>query len=442
MPRLLPAAAGDIAKARPERCARGYTRTMGVRRQAGRPIRSRDAHLRVIASGPAFLDTLTDELNKLGDATVIKRTSSALLLDHLGADRVAFLDRAEAGGFDHAASSVRPQAGFGTDDTADIPEDPVALDALSAGHAVCRDDAAPARGRSRRRRTAARAWAIVPSRSDGSLVSVLIVQFREAHRWTQAEMRLIAAAGHRTWSAAEQARRCAEIELRLENCSKEMSTVFTQLVGVQERERMRIARDLHDSLGQQMTAMRIALDSLRALSWPIPELARQAAHAEELARGIDRAIDELTRGLRSDPLQNLGLSAALDHLVSDWAEQHQIVADYGSSGLGGQRFDADIEINLFRIAQEALNNVVKHAQATRVSVSLERRPGRLQLVIEDDGRGMDPSAVSPPPGTFGLVGMRERAALFGGSVEIESRPGHGATVFVRLPWPRERAGER
>jgi signal transduction histidine kinase len=246
----------------------------------------------------------------------------------------------------------------------------------------------------------------------------------------------------RTKSRADHDREVADLRHQLDERTREGRAVFRQLVTTQERERAQLARDLHDLLGQQMTALRLAIDSLRAISWPIPQLAEQAARAEESARNVDRAIDELTLGLRSEPLDSLGIAAAIEQLVTEWAERNRIVADCGVGQLDGQRFDPEIEINLFRIAQEALHNVLKHAQATRVSVSLERRLNRLQLVIEDNGRGIEPAvARTPPDGKFGLIGMRERAALLGGTVEIESSRGRGTTIFVRVPLAETSQGD-
>ena len=232
----------------------------------------------------------------------------------------------------------------------------------------------------------------------------------------------------------EQAKRIALLERRLDQRTLEARTLLRQLLSTLERERAKIARDLHDQLGQQITALRLALEGLRPFTGPMPELARQASRAEEMALGLDLAIDQLMLELRSEPLDRLGIGAALDQLVTDWAERNRIVADCGTSGVGTQRFDPEIEINLFRIAQEALHNVLKHAQASRVSVSLEGRSDRLQLVIEDNGRGIDAEvARRPPQGRYGLIGMRERAALLGGTLEIESTDGRGTTIYVRVP---------
>jgi signal transduction histidine kinase len=137
--------------------------------------------------------------------------------------------------------------------------------------------------------------------------------------------------------------------------------------------------------------------------------------------------------LRPAGLDDLGLVVAVGNFVAEWSRIFGIVAEFHSRGLDDQRLTSETEINLYRIAQEALNNVYKHAQATAVSVILERRGNDVLLVIEDDGGGF----IFPPPNSvprgMGLLGMRERAALSGGTADIESELRKGTTVFVRVP---------
>jgi two-component system, NarL family, sensor kinase len=233
--------------------------------------------------------------------------------------------------------------------------------------------------------------------------------------------------------AAERALRSArnELEQRVKERTAEIKGLFAQLVTIQEQERKRIARDIHDQLGQHLTALRLGLESLREIAWPMPALASEARRVGNIAAELDRAIDFLTWDLRPEPLDHLGLSAALEVLVKEWSERFGILAEYGSSGMTASTFPANVQINLYRIAQEALHNIAKHAHATLVTVSLERRENRVQLVIEDNGRGFN--HLEPVPlGRLGLVGMRERTDLINGELEIETSPGRGTTVFVRL----------
>jgi signal transduction histidine kinase len=150
---------------------------------------------------------------------------------------------------------------------------------------------------------------------------------------------------------------------------------------------------------------------------------------------LNSDVDFLAWELRPAALDELGLDAALQTFVREWSEHFRIEARYEGLGLGGPRLPPEVETNLYRILQEALQNVHKHAGAAHVSVVLERRDGLAVLVVEDDGCGYDPGeevAADSNKG-MGVVNMRERAALVGGELEIESAPGAGATIFVRVP---------
>ncbi|HEX8351873.1 MAG TPA: PAS domain S-box protein, partial [Pyrinomonadaceae bacterium] len=217
-----------------------------------------------------------------------------------------------------------------------------------------------------------------------------------------------------------------------------------QLVTAQEDERRRISRDLHDHLGQQLTALRLKLAALREACGQDEVGRSRVEEVQALAERIDSEVDFLTWELRPTALDDLGLTAALSNFVREWSSHYHIPAEAHVTGFGTGtlRLSPQTETCLYRITQEALNNVYKHAQAARVSVILERRDGEAVLVIEDDGVGFDVGDAAHWKGDrgLGLVGMRERAALLGGSVEFESEPGQGTTVFARVPVDERRAG--
>jgi signal transduction histidine kinase len=127
--------------------------------------------------------------------------------------------------------------------------------------------------------------------------------------------------------------------------------------------------------------------------------------------------------------------AALERYVRDYARKHGIQLDFHAANLQGRRLPIQQEIALYRIAQETLTNVAKHAAAQHVSVLLEERNGTTVLIVEDDGKGFDLEAVMSHSRRLGLLGMEERAALVGGRLTIESRPGAGTAVFVEVPTP-------
>lgn len=221
--------------------------------------------------------------------------------------------------------------------------------------------------------------------------------------------------------------------LRAEGARREL---LRRLVTAQEVERRRISQELHDQMGQQLAALMIGLKTLDADSY-----GRQAALAtlrqlQGLTDQLAREVHTLAWGLRPPALDDLGLRTALFNYVEEWAERSRVAVDFHSSGFEGARLPFSHETALYRIAQEALTNVLKHSGADRVSVILERRADHVLAVVEDNGRGFDAEALAEAPARgrrLGLVGMRERAELLGGTLNVESTPGLGTSVFVRIP---------
>jgi PAS domain S-box-containing protein len=211
--------------------------------------------------------------------------------------------------------------------------------------------------------------------------------------------------------------------------------LLQNLVESQEAERQRFARDLHDHLGQHLTGLRLALADLKASV--DAQNAMRVAMIEDQALQIDRDMSFLAFELRPNLLQEAGLYQALEKFVSEWSRNHSIAAEFLGRNQPEQRLAAVIEINLYRIAQESLNNILKHAQARDVCVILEVRDDTITLIVEDDGVGFEidekSKLVKISGHGLGLLGMRERAALLGGTLSIESRPSAGATVFVTAP---------
>jgi len=233
--------------------------------------------------------------------------------------------------------------------------------------------------------------------------------------------------------------------------------VLRRLSEAQETERGRISRELHDRLGQDLTALKLGLQLIRAQGPFTAAVQHTISNLETLANGLMQDVHRLAWELRPSVLDDLGLEMALHRYVTEWSATTAIPLDFHSTGDGApsialaslpaapldpqspaasHRLPLEYETALYRVAQEALTNVVRHARASRVSVLLERRPGCVSLIIEDNGQGFDADAVMRAPATqgkLGLLGMQERVKLIGGSLEIESTPGAGATVFVRLP---------
>jgi PAS domain S-box-containing protein len=210
---------------------------------------------------------------------------------------------------------------------------------------------------------------------------------------------------------------------------------LTRLVFAQEDERRRIAREMHDQFGEQLTTLSRRIERLKDAAQGRQEMAAPIEALEDSARQLDRDVEQLVWELRPTALDDLGLRAALDNYVGTWSEREGIAAELHTSGLLDTRLASEIETTLYRIAQEALTNVARHSKASRVDVILERRDGHVLLIVEDNGVGFDLAHTGADPRGFGLVGMQERAALVGARLEIESAPGEGTTVLVRLDAP-------
>ncbi|HEV2707004.1 MAG TPA: CheR family methyltransferase [Pyrinomonadaceae bacterium] len=224
----------------------------------------------------------------------------------------------------------------------------------------------------------------------------------------------------------------AEISERIQT-ERGRVRLLRQIVRAQEDERRRIARDIHDQLGQQMTALRLSLDALQQGCSESAEMSGRLAQTQAIAEHLDADVDFLAWELRPAALDDLGLLTALGNFVREWSRHSGIPAEFHTTGMEDKRLAPEAESALYRITQEALNNAMKYAQATRVDVLLERRAKQVVLIVEDDGAGFNPQQEFTSGKGMGLVGMRERAMLVGGTLEIESKPGEGTTVFARVP---------
>jgi signal transduction histidine kinase len=217
--------------------------------------------------------------------------------------------------------------------------------------------------------------------------------------------------------------------------------VVRRLAAAEETERGRISRELHDRLGQDLTALKLGLQIVRKRRGCPTPLREGVGNLEKLADCLMRDMHRLAWELRPAALDDFGLEMALRRFADEWAALSGVPVDFHSRGAAPQRLARELETTLYRVAREALTNVFRHANARRVSVLLERRDDHVLLIVEDDGRGFEAEALLQAPATgskLGLLGMRERATLAGGSVEIESSPGVGTTVFARMPLSLER----
>lgn len=206
------------------------------------------------------------------------------------------------------------------------------------------------------------------------------------------------------------------------------------VIAAQEDERKRIARELHDSTSQSLTSLVLGLRALGGCD--NLEIQR---HAEDLREVAARTLDEvhqLALQLRPSVLDDLGLAAAIERYVADCRRHSGLEIDLAMRGLDGPRLPAEVETALYRIVQESITNVIRHAEARTASIMIERHGGiapGVRLVVEDDGKGFNPETAGRAGQRLGLYGMHERAQLLGGSVTLESQPGAGSSVFVMIP---------
>lgn len=208
-----------------------------------------------------------------------------------------------------------------------------------------------------------------------------------------------------------------------------------ELVTAQEQERERISRELHDHLGQNLTGLLLGLSAVQEQTRSDEELYSRMAALRRDAERLGGELHNLALELRPPVLDEHGLKAAvLDHL-GDWSERMGIPIDVQWMVPDEEQFEPPIQTTLYRILQEALNNISRHSSATHVVVIVSRQADTVQMIVEDDGRGfvLDEIVASGPGRRLGLVGMRERAKLLKGSLEIETMPDKGTSIFCRLP---------
>lgn len=230
--------------------------------------------------------------------------------------------------------------------------------------------------------------------------------------------------------------RTAELAAALESLAAEMqrrNELARRLSTAQEEERQRLARDLHDTVGQTLTGLALAAAT------------GQLEQVRRLADELSRELHDVAVRLRPTALDDLGLAAAARELTAEWQLRAKVPVDFQAVGAEGARLPREIETALYRVVQEALTNASRYAGARRVVVVVGRREGEAVAVIEDDGFGFDPDAVPRAPipgrrGGLGLIGMRERVELLGGTLEVDSAPGAGATVIARIPLAGTDAG--
>jgi len=227
----------------------------------------------------------------------------------------------------------------------------------------------------------------------------------------------------------------ADITAR-KHVEEERALLLGRLVTAQEEEQRRLSRELHDQMGQSIAALLLGLKALDdSAQFKSAEINR-LHQLQDLTNQLAHVVHNLASSLRPTALDDLGLDTALSNQVEEWSERTGIRADLHCNGLIQQRLSPQIETTVYRVVQEALTNVLKHANAQNVSIIVEHRGNRVRAIVEDDGAGFDVEAMIEKPLSerrLGLMGMKERASLVGGTLDIESRPGAGTTVILYIP---------
>jgi signal transduction histidine kinase len=223
-------------------------------------------------------------------------------------------------------------------------------------------------------------------------------------------------------------------ELERQRASQKLQVLSHRLVEVQETERRHIARELHDEIGQSLTAAEMNLQA----ALQSPGTAALERRLEDSIQAVERVLEQvhdLSLNLRPSMLDDLGLEPALRWYTHRQAALTGMQAEFRAEQLG-ERLDPVIETECFRVAQEALTNVVRHAQARSVWVDLSRANGHIHLSVRDDGVGFDVAALREEAvrgASLGLLSMEERTALAGGGLEFKSAPGKGTEVRAWFP---------
>ena len=209
--------------------------------------------------------------------------------------------------------------------------------------------------------------------------------------------------------------------------------LMQRVINTQEDERKRISRDLHDHLGQELTGLRLRIQLLKDKYAGEQDISDEIEALQTIAAGLDKTVDFLTWELRPASIDELGLEIALQNFVKEWSEHFNIPVKLTIDRKPEKRLAPVAEINLYRIAQESLNNVAKHAKASAVNVKLANIDHTVSMIIEDDGVGFPVEEKANTARGIGLIGLGERAALLNGEIEIESAVGKGTVIQVRIP---------
>jgi signal transduction histidine kinase len=260
---------------------------------------------------------------------------------------------------------------------------------------------------------------------------------REAERrtWQQVGFALLASLAitlvFSIYAGRLEQRLIAQVQTNEEN-TRYLQHLSTRLIGAQEEERRTVARELHDEVGQALTAVHVELTLAQRRLQADSAHANLLSDAESITRGALETVRDMSQLLHPVILDDLGLPAAIEWQARAFEGRHGIRVDVTQDGID-KRLPRAVELASYRIVQEALTNVARHARASSCLISLRRVASDLEILVEDDGRGFNVDEDVTARRGLGLVGMRERAALLDGRIAVESGDGSGTKLKVRLP---------
>lgn len=271
----------------------------------------------------------------------------------------------------------------------------------------------------------------IPLKGDPEPRGMLAVGYRQAHEFGSRELRLLVSLAEKMSIAAANASLYEDLAAR----ERELEILSGLCVNAQEEERRRIAREIHDGLGQILTAVKFNVELLEDSPSLSADDHRRIADVKTLLDNVMKEAREISYNLMPSVLDDFGLAPALQLLAERFGVQTGIRVTFVAQGMS-ERLPAPVEIALYRIVQEALTNAVRHGQATLVAIQAFRSGDEVRLTIEDNGSGMDPDRAVERQiigSGIGLASMRERVNSFRGLLDIESSPGNGTLISVHIP---------
>ena len=301
--------------------------------------------------------------------------------------------------------------------------EPIVVDDIALDERVTRDVV---------HRSGLHSFASIPLRAKEQIVGVMNVARRDRRSFDERDVQLLLAIGHQVGVAVENARLWEELKQK----EHARSELLQKVISAQEEERQRIARELHDEMAQGLTALIMGLGRLKQA---VPEMpAATAGLVDSVTAFASRALADTRRlivDLRPPVLDDLGLIPAVRTLAETRLEERGVAVSITADGVD-EGLPAHLKVTIFRVLQEAVSNCARHSQANSVRICMKVNSERFQAVVEDDGVGFDPSAIRQETDgkvPLGLLGMKERASLLGGTLDVRSSPGQGTTVVLEIP---------